>query len=240
MSSQGTPQNGGGKLDWPSQDSLSERQAEIKLQRQQRASEGMIIVTAWIFVSAIGFTFWVAMVWPALPVVHGYPSIGVSPGAPGPFLSQRYTTMWFTVYLLVINYGTAAFLAMAIATPGRISAVFLHYIVTLLSGLINFFVGIWALLINLWYCNSSAATWNAMANDVHWCCVHAHSSTVAGELCGAINPVCTPMVVQMNLTTNPQWTWVIIGAWLFLFFNSFFHLKLNERLKPWGLLNVNR
>lgn len=205
---------------------------------QERSTEGLIIASVYLLIASVAFTVWIALVWPALPVLHGYPSVGVSPGAPGEFVSQRYTSQWIFTYLLVINYAALAFLALATATPGRISGIFLHYVASLLSGVVNFISGVVLLVLGLWYCNGTNATWNAMANDVHWCCVHAASSAIAAEICGAIAPMCTPSKVRSDLMTNQAYFWNVVGTWIAFFVISFGNLLLNWKLKDWRVWSI--
>ena len=212
---------------------------DLKLQ-SERATEGLAIVSAIVFLTSAAFVLWAAFAWTTLRFEHGYPSVGVSPGAPGQFLSQRYTSMWWFSYLLVVNYAVTAFLALAVATPGRITGIFLHYLSSLLAGGINFFSGIVLLVLYWWYCNNASATWNAASNDIRWCCVHGNASPLAAELCGAIDPMtCAPMVTRTVLAIDDAYFWMIVGAWI-AFALAFVHLILNGKLLAWRVWTAPR
>lgn len=231
----GAERQGGGNGE---EDELQERVARENEIVRDRSLEGMVIVTGFILISAIGTILFYAFVYSAFSLVHGYPSIGVSPGAPGPFLSQRYTAQWFLVYALSLNYALPALLALAIATPGRITAVFLHRQVTALVGLANAGIGL-ALLILYWiYCNGANATWNAMANDVAWCCVNAAKSAVATELCGAIDPLtCVPLRTASTLHVATPYLWSMLATIAFVV-NAYFHFMINSFLPRWKLWSL--
>lgn len=234
-------ENGGDAME-TELDELSREERERKALENEivedRSFEGMVIVTVSIVVTALGATLFYAFVFSAFSLVHGYPSIGASPGAPGPFYTQRYSAQWVLVYLLAINYTLPALLALAVATPGRITGVFLHRRVTALAGIINVIstVGLFALY--LIYCNGANATWNAMANDPAWCCVHAAKNAVANDLCGAIDPLtCVPTRTASSLNISTPYFWTMIGGLLFTL-NAFFHLQLNSQLPRWKLWNL--
>ena len=219
-----------------------EEQEDIDLSLQsERATEGLTIVSVLIFFLSLGFALWAAFVWVPLRFEHGYPSVGVSPGAPGMFLSQRYTAMWIFCYSLVINYAAVAFLALAVATPGRITGIFLHYVASIAAGGINFISGLALLFLALWYCNGASATWNAAANSVKWCCVHASSSPLAAELCGAIDPLtCVPAVgSSAELSMDMYYLWMMLGAAIAFGF-AFVHLIINGKLTQWRVWTAPR
>ena len=200
---------------------------ELAIQ-QSRAVEMLIIMTLFILVSAVAFVLYVSFFWTAFKIVHGYPSIGVSPSAPGPFISQRYSAQWVFTYLLSLNFATTAMLALAIASPGGVSGAFLHSVFAFVSGIVNIVCLLALLLIYWWVCQNELACINAMGNSLSWCCVHSASSTLANQLCGAIYPIC-PGITQASLKIAPAMFWTFMAA-IFGILSSFIHVILNEKL----------
>lgn len=210
----------------PTDEDDGDAEMTLEEKREQDVIEGMALATVFLVFATVALTVWLAFVWPPLPVEHGYPSVSVSPGAPGAFLSQRWSFMYVCAYALIINYAPCAFLAIAIATPGRITGIFLHRALSVLAAIINF-VAIWGLLFsNWWYNQSDRAVWNALANPVDWCCAHAHATNVTLELCGHISSMCVPLRDQQDMHTNVQYVFLILGAVAF-FGTSVGHLGIN-------------
>lgn len=215
-------------------DTLSyERQSRIEKNLNDRAFESLIIITLFSFFCILLMTFYVGIYWLNFNMIHGYPAIAVPP-SPGPFVSQRYTFMYFCVYLLGINFIPPIALMIAGNIPTKISGIFFHQMTTILAFIINIFSGLSLLLLYWWFCNGAGATMSVLANDVSWCCIQKHYAenpvicpiSMSGCIAGSI-------MTKAELTAAFGYVLSMVVALVF-FVLSVVHLQLNGSLGTWG------
>lgn len=208
------------------------RQAAIEKELDDRAFEGLVNITLFALFCMLIMSVYIGIVWLNFDMIYGYPSIGVPP-SPGPFVNQRYTPMYFFVWILAFNLIPPIALMIAANTPNKISGLFFHRVVTILAFLINI-VSPLVLWIMYWvFCNGSNAYRSVLANDVFWCCVHFAARPIECPIAMTGCVMGAPMT-RAELMLPLEYLLTILLGILF-FFLTWGHLQLNASFGPWGL-----
>lgn len=211
-----------------------ERQDAIEKDTKNRAFEGLVIITLFSFFCILLMTIYVGIYWLNFNMIHGYPAIAVPP-SPGPFVSQRYTFMYFCVYLLGINFIPPIALMIAGNIPTKISGIFFHQMITIVAFIINIFCGISLLLLYWYFCNGSHATMSVLANDVRWCLVEKHLGANP-VLCPISIVACMPgcVVTKAELMAPLEYVVSMMAALVF-FLLTWVHLVINGSFGTWQI-----
>lgn len=211
---------------------IDEKQERLEKNLNDRAFEGLVIITLFSFFCILLMTIYVGIAWLNFNMIFGYPAIAVPP-SPGPFVSQRYTFMYFMVVLLGVNFLPPIALMIAGNIPDKISGIFFHQIMTILAFVINIISGLFLVILYWWFCNGAGATMSVLANDVSWCCVHF-----------AANPIICPIAMTGCIAGSPttraelmlplEYMLSMIAALIF-FILTWGHLQINGSFGTWGL-----
>ena len=212
------------------QDEIEEYQERLEKSNDDRAFEGLIIIVLFSFFCLILLTAYIGIAWHNFTLIHGYPSLAV-PQSPNEFVSQRYTFMYFCVFMLVINYLPNIALLIVANIPNKITGIFLHKFATFLAFVVNIFSFISLLMLWVFFCNGEIATMSVLANDAFWCCVHRATAPL---LCPI--PICIAGAPTTRKMLHAPLEYILsIVAGVVFFLLSWAHLQINGSIGSWGL-----
>jgi hypothetical protein len=192
---------------------------EVPTRQYVGASVFLFIASGFVF-------FWVAA--PLVNTIHfeGFPKFG-SPPSPGTFVSARYDTDWWCVWLLGLNAMIPISLAFAKTNNGIEWYNYIHLFFAgtgLVSNLVVFIILTirWGL-----FCNVGIST---ACIDYRWCCVN-----FGDAWCPNVLP-CSPSVSASELHRNQEmllhWCFSLV-FWVW----SAWYLWINDVLKGMGILH---
>lgn len=177
--------------------------------------------------SVIFCWYWTAFPLTDVRFTHEYTQPGIPPG-PGPFSSARYGWEWWHVWLLGLNWLLPYLWGMALLNNFYGEYARLHYFVSRLTLLTNFWTFIFFSVSWIFVCNNGLVPYATACNDLRWCCVYFPSTW-----CPNIVP-CTPNVTPGELTRTDAFFQMWLFSLLFVLW-GLAHRSLNGRMREMGL-----
>lgn len=203
------------------QQGRSEAEADA-LARDVNSARVVIYVVA--FITLLALLYYFGVVWLNTLWFHNYPKAGTPP-VPGSFVSTRFSFLWITVALLVVNLFLPFLLVLVGLFPLRKVFFDLHLVVLFLSFLVNAFV----FVVMLWFfCTANSSTYQFNeASDYRYCGVYYMSAT---DRCPNVTPF-NPPVVASDLSANGEFKHHLWGPLILIGWGVLVQLLLNLRLR---------